>query len=83
MAKSWQNQRRTRTVKAAERRVAELTLTMQKVTRMRERKNYDFREGEKDKMANAIREMVESELKMFLNNKIERKPFSLSDDETI
>jgi hypothetical protein len=56
---------------------------MQKVTRMRERKNYDFREGEKDKMANAIREIVESELKMFLNNKIDRKPFSLSDDETI
>ena len=83
MAKGWQVQRRIRTVKAAERRVAEFSLTMQKVSRMRERKNYEFREGEKNKMAEAMREIFESELEMFLNNKVERKPFSLSDDETV
>lgn len=79
--KSWHITRRKRTIKAATRRVDELALSMKKVSRMRERKNYEFLEGEKIKMANAIRDVVERELSVFLDGNIEHKSFSLIDDE--
>lgn len=80
MKTDWKTVKRDRTIRTAERRVNALFKGFELLGNMGNTNNYCFKDGEVDKIINAVTEKMEKEFAI-LRGKEARRVFSLSDTE--
>lgn len=80
MKTDWKTVKRDRTIKLAERRVNALFKGFELLGNMGNTNNYCFKDGEVEKIINAVTEKMEKEFAI-LRGKKARRVFSLSDTE--